>query len=91
MAQPNMVTVEFFGIPRQRAGRGELTACAGTAAAVLAEVEASCPGLQGIVTPEGSLAKHYLLSLNGEEFIKDLRQELKPGVRLLLLSADAGG
>jgi hypothetical protein len=85
------VTVEFFGIPRQRAGRAELAVPAGPIAAVLQMIERSCPGLQGLRQADGRLSTHYLLSLDGEQFVTDPRQELRPGDRLLLLSADAGG
>jgi molybdopterin converting factor small subunit len=85
------VTVEFYGVPRQRAGRAELTVTAGTVAEVLAAVEAACPGLAGLRRPDGRLAPHYLLSVEGRQFVTDARQPLRPGDRVLLLSADAGG
>jgi hypothetical protein len=85
------LTVEFFGIPRQRAGRAELTVPAGTIADVLAAIEKACPGLAGLLQPDGSLAPHYLLSIDGQRFTTSLKQTLAPGDRLLLLSADAGG
>jgi molybdopterin synthase sulfur carrier subunit len=85
------VTVEFFGIPRLRAGRAELSVAAGTVAELLAAVERACPGLAGLVQADGRLAPHYLLSNNGQHFVTDVCQALKPGDRLLLLSADAGG
>jgi molybdopterin converting factor small subunit len=85
-----MVTVEFFGIPRQRAGRAELQVAAGTVADLLAAVVRACPGLEGLVR-EGRLSPHYLLSLDGREFVSDPGAVLRPGDRLLLLSADAGG
>jgi molybdopterin converting factor small subunit len=85
------VTVEFYGIPRQRAGRAELTVAAQTVADALTAVEAACPGLAGLVRNDGKLSTHYLLSLDGREFAADEGQPLKQGQRLLLLSADAGG
>jgi molybdopterin converting factor small subunit len=85
------VTVEFFGIPRMRAGRASLTVRAATVAETLAAVERDCPGLKGLVKPNGGLAPHYLLSLDGRQFVTDVGQPLHPGDRLLLLSADAGG
>jgi hypothetical protein len=84
------VTVEFYGIPRLRAGRAELSVPAGTVAEVLAAVERACPGLANLVQ-RGRLAPQYLLSLDGRQFVSDLGQRLRPGERLLLLSADAGG
>jgi hypothetical protein len=85
------VTVEFYGVPRQRAGRSELIVPAGSMADVLAAVQESCPKLAGLVGREGQLAPHYLLSLNGDQFISDMAHRVVPGDRLLLLSADAGG
>jgi molybdopterin converting factor small subunit len=85
-----LVTVEFFGIPRQRAGRAELQVAAGTVAELLAAIVQACPGLAGLVR-QGRLSPHYLLSLDGREFVSDPAIVLRPGDRLLLLSADAGG
>jgi hypothetical protein len=85
------VTVEFYGIPRQRAGRVELAVNAGTMAEVLGAVECVCPKLGRLLDAHGRLSPHYLVSLDGQSFVADLRQRLRPGDRLLLLSADAGG
>ena len=91
MDGPLWVTVEFYGIPRQRAGRAELTVTARTVADALAAVERACPGLAGLVQPGGRLASHFLLSVDGRKFASDEHRCLEPGERLLLLSADAGG
>jgi molybdopterin converting factor small subunit len=85
------VCVEFFGVPRSRAGRSELELPVGTVGEILARVEAACPGLQGLRQADGRLAAHYLLSLDGREFLTDLNRLLSPGDRVLLLTADAGG
>ena len=90
MAEPGRITIEFYGIPRQRAGRAELTVRADTVAEVLAAVQRECPRLAGLESA-GRLAPHYLLSLHGHQFVTDLHQRLRDGDRLLLLSADAGG
>jgi molybdopterin converting factor small subunit len=86
-----LVTVEFYGIPRQRAGRADLQVPAGTLADALAAVKEACPALAGLRQADGRLSAHYLLSLNGERFVQDLRHPLEPGDCLLVLSADAGG
>ena len=91
MAGNGLITVEFFGMPRQRAGRAELAVPARTVAELLAALERECPGLAGLRRGDGQLAPHYLLSINGERFTADESQTLRPGDRLLLLSADAGG
>jgi molybdopterin converting factor small subunit len=85
------VTVEFYGVPRLRAGRPEITVAAATAGEALAAVVAACPALAGLCRPDGRLAPQYLLSLDGERFVTDLSEPLRLGDRLLLLSADAGG
>jgi hypothetical protein len=85
------VIVEFLGIPRLRAGCAQLAVPAGTVAEMLATVERSCPGLRGLVPTGGRLVPHFLLCVNGSQFVTDLAQELRPGDRLLLLSADVGG
>jgi hypothetical protein len=90
MSGPTVI-VEFFGVPQARAGRREMTVAAATAAEALDAVATACPVLAGPRTPEGTLAPHYLLSLDGRHFVTDLDQPLRPGDRLLLLSADAGG
>ena len=87
----DLVTVEFYGLPRQRAGRAELTVAARTIADLLEAIERACPGLAGLRRPDGQLASHYLLSIEGRQFVTDLHQEVRPGDRVLLLSADAGG
>jgi molybdopterin converting factor small subunit len=91
VADSTRVTVEFFGVPRQRAGRAELVVPAGRVAEVLAAVEGACPGLKGLLRQDGRLAPHYLLSVDGQRFVTDAREPLEAGTRLLLLSADAGG
>jgi molybdopterin converting factor small subunit len=85
------VTVEFYGVPRARAGRKEITVRAATAAEALSAVVETCPALGSLRRPDGRLSAQYLLSLDGERFVTDLSQPLRPGDRLLLLSADAGG
>lgn len=85
------VIVEFYGIPRQRAGRAELTVPAGTLGEVLAAVERACPSLRGLVQSDGRLTPHYLVSLEGRQFVRNLHIPLAPGAKVLLLSADVGG
>jgi hypothetical protein len=84
------VIVEFYGIPRQRAGRAEVTVSSGTIAEVLAAVEKLCPGLSGLVRQSG-IATHYRVSVNGQRFVTSLQEEIRPDERILILSADVGG
>lgn len=85
------ITVEFYGLPRQRAGRAEFTTAARTVNDALAAVRTACPGLSGLFLLDGRLNPHYLVSLNGERFVTDLSESLAPDARLLLLGTDAGG
>ncbi len=85
------VRVEFYGVPRLRAGCAARTVHAGTVTEALTAIMREYPGLTGLIGREGRLAEQYLLSLNGQEFVAELDRELRPGDRLLLLSADAGG
>ena len=91
MKTAGSVTVEFLGIPRQRAGRAELVMAAGTIAETLAAIERACPTLTDLVRPDGQLSPQYILSVNGLRFLRDLNYVMSPGDRLLVLSADAGG
>jgi len=91
MTPAGNVTVEFFGMPRQRSGCAELVVPAGTMAEVLHAVARACPGLNALVRADGSLAPQYLLSLDGQRFVSEPHERLRPGAHVLLLSADAGG
>ena len=91
MTDVRSVTVEFLGIPRQRAGRAELVVAAGSIAEILAAIERSCPDFTDLKQADGQLAHHYVLSLDGSRFLRDLSHALGPGDRLLVMSADAGG
>lgn len=84
------VTIEFYGIPRERAGRTELRVRAATVADALAAAERQCPGLRDLQAG-GRLAPHYRLSVDGQRFVTEMSECVTPGMRLLLLSADAGG
>lgn len=86
-----VVVVELYGIPRHRAGAAQVALQAATIAEALAALVERCPGLRGLVGPDGRLGAEYLLSLDGRAFAVDLGHALTPGSRLLLLSADAGG
>lgn len=91
MTDPVDITVEFYGVPRLRAGRAALDIRARTVREALVAVERNCPGLAGTLSADGLLSRHFLVSLNGQTFVGDVSQSLQMGDRLLLLSADAGG
>jgi molybdopterin converting factor small subunit len=85
------IVVEFYGVPRHRAGRAELALCAGTLAQMLDEVVRVCPRLADLRGLDGRPAAAYLVSLNGERFVSGGNEALREGDRVLVLSADAGG
>jgi hypothetical protein len=89
--QHGLVMVEFYGMPRHRAGRAAVGVPAGSLSQLLESVEQACPELRDLRQADGRLSPHYLLSINGEQFVTDLGRKLRAGDRLLLLSADAGG
>jgi molybdopterin converting factor small subunit len=85
------IIVEFYGIPRHRAGRAELPVVAGTVHEALLAVQRACPALGNLFAADARLSPHYLLSLGGQPFLRDLNAPLQQGDRLVLFSADAGG
>lgn len=85
------VLVEFFGVPRQRAGAATAQLDAATVADALRLLRELYPGLVDLLTADGKLSPHYLLSLDGVAFVRDLAAPLSADAKLLLLSADAGG
>ena len=77
-----VVTVEFLGVARRRAGRATLEVSAATVGDAFAAAVRACPGLEG---------RHWLFSLGGAEFIADMRTQVAAGANLLVLGLDAGG
>ena len=88
------IRVEFFGIPRQRAGQSaaaiSLTAPA-TLATLLEELGQQFPGLEGECIERGALRPGYLVSIDGDRFISDPSEMIAEGNSVLILSAEAGG
>lgn len=91
MSEGAEVVVEFYGVPRLRAGRDEMTVFGRTVGEVINAVRKACPQLTDLLRPDGRLSRHYLLSLDGQVFFTDLTEGVTAKSRLLLLSADAGG
>ena len=85
------VTVELFGLARHRGGCAELTVAGETVAELLRAVAGVCPGLRDVLRPDGTIARHYIVSVNGERFVAESAEPLPAGSRLLILGADAGG
>jgi hypothetical protein len=85
-----MVSIELFGMARQRAEQAQVSVQAATLADALRQLDAACPQL-GVLQADGTLSPHYLLSVNGERFVGSLHEMIPTNAALLLMSADAGG
>ena len=85
------VTVELFGIPRERAGVARADASASTLGEVLALLAVRFPRFAESCVQNGELAEGYVANLNGRAFVTDPATALSDGDSVLILSADAGG
>ncbi len=91
------VTVEFFGIPRVRAGRAdwELHLAGHQNSATLEEIlnalAEEFPILARDCIARGRLRDGYIANISGNQFISDPAANIAAGDHLLILSADAGG
>lgn len=85
------ITVEFFGIPRERSGVPAVEIEAGQLGEALSEVGRRLPALEGECLESGRLLPGFLVSLNAREFTTDPTTPLRDGDCVLILSADAGG
>lgn len=86
-----LVTVELFGVPRRRAGRGVVMVEAATVGAAVRELAAACPTLDDSVIAGDRVHPAYRLCINTERFPTDPAEPLADGDTLQLLAADAGG
>jgi len=85
------ITVELFGIPRQRAGVAKTHAEGTRLDEVLNDLERRFPRLAEECIARGLLQAGTLANLNGQKFVSDPATALTSGDSLLVLSADAGG
>ena len=82
--------VEFFGIPRERAGVSEVDIDAATVGELLETLADRFPAFRQLITCDG-LHSSIAINLNGDRFVNDPDVPLAKSDRVLLLSADAGG
>jgi len=82
--------VEFFGIPRERAGIAEFELQAETLGQLLNVLAVRFPSFSEVVQ-SGRLRSPFLANLNGDRFISDPATKLRESDYVLILSADAGG
>jgi molybdopterin converting factor small subunit len=89
------IRVEFYGIPRHRAGVAEAIVEVSAATAALKDVfrqlGARFPELARDCFDQDGLRDGYAANINGECFVSDVATPLPDGSCLLILSADAGG
>ena len=85
------ITVELFGIPRQRAGVATAEAEGARLDEVVADLARRFPRLAEECFSGGRLKVGTLVNLNGQRFVSDPATALQPGDAILILSADAGG
>jgi molybdopterin converting factor small subunit len=86
--------VEFFGVPRDRAGTSEMEVHADTLGQLLETLATRIPSLDKIIGGNGSgvrLHPSFVANLNGDRFVSDPRTPLGKDDCVLILSADAGG
>lgn len=74
--------VEFFGVPRERAGVSETEVEAATLGQLFDELEARFADFSGPA---------FAANLNGDRFVSDRATPLRREDCVLILSADAGG
>ena len=82
--------VEFFGVPRERAGIAEIDVEADTLGRLLETLATRMPGLAELIAVD-RLHPSLAASLNGDRFISDPKTPLLDEDCVLILSADAGG
>jgi molybdopterin converting factor small subunit len=85
------ITVELFGIPRQRAGVERIEVEGARLDQVLGDLLRRFPRLGDECIAGNRLQRGFLANLNGQRFVSDPATPLAPGDALLILSADAGG
>jgi len=82
--------VEFFGVPRERAGVSELEVHAETLGQLLGMLAERMPSLSEIIRND-RLHPAFVANLNGDRFVSDPATRLDVQDCVLILSADAGG
>jgi len=89
--EPQSIRVEFYGIPRRRAGVASLDVAASNLEEAFEQIAAALPAMAESCLAHGRLQPGYLANLNGTRFTTDPSTPLNSGDTLLILSADVGG
>lgn len=85
------ITVEFFGIPRARAGVPMTTAAGNTLGDVLINLSKRFPDLARSCIDHDRLKPGFVANIGGDQFVSDPVMLLAEDAVLLILSQDAGG
>ena len=85
------ITIEFFGIPRERAGVAACEVEAHTLADALRATGKLYPLFATACLDDDKLQPGYLANINGTCFTNNPGTMLKEGDAVLVLSADVGG
>jgi molybdopterin converting factor small subunit len=82
--------VEFFGVPRERAGVAQMDVTAHTLGELLSALAVRLPSFAEFVVGN-RLHPSFTANLNGDLFVSDPKTPLGKDDCILILSADAGG
>jgi molybdopterin converting factor small subunit len=85
------VAVEFFGIPRARAGLAQTSADGANLGDVLADLARKFPALADTCINGRALRPGFIVNLGAERFVTSPETPIREGETVLLLSLDAGG
>jgi len=89
------IQVEFFGIARSRAGVSHAAVLPGRESATLQEILEALtqqfPNWATACLDAGRLRDGFIVSVDGEQFVRDPQTVISRHQSVLLLSADAGG
>ena len=88
------IRVEFFGIPRQRAGVAQVDVPCDDSMSLndlLAVLTRQFPDLAAECFRDGRIREGYIASLDGRQFVTDPSWDISSGESLLIMSSDAGG
>lgn len=85
------VAVEFFGIPRSRAGIARTTAVGESLGDVLADLAGRFPALAEACIDGRQLRSGFTVNLGGDRFVSSPDIVLNASDTVMLLSLDAGG
>ncbi len=89
------VSIEFYGIPRARAGQASAAMPTGgnqlDLGTLLVELSRQFPALAAECIDGNRLKHGYTANLDGGRFVSDPKTPLHDGDKVLILSSDAGG